>query len=83
MERRASAGEKRTQPKRFSKKKKKKKTKGALSGRCVARGPPQDENGKNIQISPYWRPNSFREIQISPYSSLNIQYPTRYLYPNT
>ena len=41
-----------------------------------------DENGTDI-FRPYLRPNSFREVQICPYPSPDIQHPIPYPYPNT
>jgi hypothetical protein len=42
----------------------------------------RDENGTDI-FRPYSRLNSFRGVQICPYSSLNIQHPIPYPYSNT
>jgi len=42
----------------------------------------RDENGTDI-FRPYSTPNSFREVQICPYPSPNIQHPIPYPYPNT
>jgi len=40
------------------------------------------KNSTNI-FGSYSRPNSFREVQICPYPSPNIQHLIPYLYPNT
>jgi len=54
----------------------------SLLKKLVGDGTIRDENGTDI-FRLYLRSNSFREVQICPYPSLNIQYSISYPYPNT